>query len=167
LIDNAAGRRLGGADRSLRSKHSQMRISYFSLLIVALTACSPHEPVHDDAWFNTPEGTWTPDRGVVSEMKAALDVALGTALDERPDMRPVRRYWFQYYGWGSGTDKSVAIVGRPFPVPEWAGTAFHGAVIPEDCHIFANYQPREGKFSQFSLGGFACPPRLTLRQRKP
>ncbi len=145
-----------------------MRISYFCTLIVALAACSPHEPAHDDAWFNTPDGTWTPDSGVVSEMKSALDVALGTAWDERPNtgMPPVR-YWFQYFGFGSGTDKLIAIVGRPFPVPEWAAAAFHGAVIPEDCHIFATYQPGQRKFSQFSVGGFRCPPRLTLRHREP
>jgi hypothetical protein len=146
----------------------KLRSRYFCTLIVALAACSPPKPAHDDAWFNTPDGTWTADSRVVSEMKSAVDVALGTAWDERPNtgMRPAR-YWFQYFGYGSETDKSIAIVGRPFPVPEWAGASFHGAVIPEDCHIFANYRPRERKFSQFAVGGFNCPPRLTLRQQKP
>src|SRR5580692_3944560 len=114
------GHGLRGTD-TLPAEHvKSMRIRYFCTFIVALAACSPpQKSAHDDAWFNTPDGTWTPDSGVVSEMKSVLDVALGTALDERPNstVKPAR-YWFQYFGYGSGTDKSIAIAGGPFPVPK-------------------------------------------------
>jgi hypothetical protein len=94
-------------------------------------------------------------------MKVALDDELRPRLEKHPDSdMPPARYWFQYIGSGSGIDKTIGIVGRPFPVPSGAGAVFLGAVIPEQCHVFANYLPKERKFKDVAVGGFHCPPRI-------
>jgi hypothetical protein len=102
-----------------------------------------------------------PDAAMVSHMKTALDEAIRPVLNKNADTgMPPTQYWFQYIGSGDGTDKRIAIVGRPFPVSSGAGAGFLGATIPENCHVFASYLPIERKFEHFSLGGFHCPPRI-------
>ena len=102
-----------------------------------------------------------PDLGVVSQMKVALNDELRPILENRADSgMPSKRYWFQYIGNGSGVDRTIGIVGRPFPVPSGADTVFLGAVIPEQCHVFASYQPNERRFKEVAVGGFHCPPRI-------
>jgi hypothetical protein len=115
----------------------------------------------DDLWLDPPGGTWVPDAVIVGRMKVALDDELRPILRKRADssIQP-RRYWFQYIGGGAGVDKTIGIVGRPFPVPSGAGANFLGAVIPEQCHVFATYLPSERRFKDFALGGFYCPPRI-------
>jgi hypothetical protein len=102
-----------------------------------------------------------PDAGVVAHMKVDLDDELRPILEKPADSgMPPARYWFQYVGSGSGVDKRIGIVGRPFPVPSGADAVFLGAVIPEQCHVFASYLPNERRFKDFSVGGFYCPPRI-------
>ena len=102
-----------------------------------------------------------PDAAMVSHMKTALDEALRPVLEKNVDTgMPPTQYWFQYIGSGDGTDKRIAIVGRPFPVSPRADAGFLGATIPENCHVFASYLPIERKIEHFSLGGFHCPPRI-------
>jgi hypothetical protein len=129
--------------------------------MLAAPAYTPHAPANDDPWFNPPGGTWVPDAQVVSEMKAAVDERLAPVLAGKGDssLAPVK-YWFQYIGNGSGVDKTIAIVGRPFPVSRGADAVYLGAVIPESCHVFGNYVPKERKLEAFSVGGFHCPPRI-------
>jgi hypothetical protein len=102
-----------------------------------------------------------PDAGVVARMKVDLDDELRPILEKRADSGiPPRRYWFQYIGVGSGVDKTIGIVGRPFPVPSGADVSFLGPVIPEQCHVFATYLPKGRRFKDFAVGGFYCPPRI-------
>ena len=100
-----------------------------------------------------------PDAGVVARMKVDLDDKLRPFLRADSGISP-KRYWFQYIGGGSGVDKTIGIVGRPFPVPSGADAGFLGAVIPEQCHVFATYLPNERRFKDFAVGGFYCPPRI-------
>jgi hypothetical protein len=138
-----------------------MRTPYFCALIFALIACSQHTSAYDDPWFNPPGGTWVPDAGVVSDMKAALDDSLRPVLANRDDATmPPMRYWFQYLGNGSGVDKTIGIIGYPFPVPPGADASYLGAIIPEQCHVFGIYLPKERRFKELSVGGFHCPPRI-------
>src|SRR5229473_5495262 len=119
-----------------------MRITYLCALILALVGCSPPTSAYDDPWFSPPGGTWVPDAVVVARMKIALDDELRPILEKHADsVMPPARYWFQYIGSGSGVDKTIGIVGRPFPVPSGADAGFLGAVIPEQCHVFASYLP--------------------------
>jgi hypothetical protein len=102
-----------------------------------------------------------PDAGVVARMKVALDDELRPILEKSADSgRTPMRYWFQFIGSGSGADKTIGIVGYPFPVPLGADASFHGAVTPEQCHVFANYLPDKRRFKDFAVGGFHCPPRI-------
>jgi hypothetical protein len=102
-----------------------------------------------------------PDAVVATRMKVALDEGLRPILDRRADSAlPPTRYWFQYIGSGSGEDKTIGIVGRPFPVPSGADARFLSAVFPEQCHVSAIYIPNERKFKYIALGGFRCPPRI-------
>lgn len=129
--------------------------------MVVLVACSPQASANDDAWFNPPGGTWVPNAGEVVLMKNTLDAALRPALETKADSSmPSARYWFQYVGLGAGVDKKIAIVGRPFPAPPGANAAYHGATIPEACHVFATYLPIERRIEHFAVGGFHCPPRI-------
>ena len=138
-----------------------MQLSYRCVLTVVLVACFKHASANDDAWFNPPGGAWVPDAGMVSLMKNTLDESLRPALEAKADSRmPSARYWFQYVGLGSGVDKVIAIVGRPFPVPPGANAVYMGATIPEACHVFATYLPNEQKIAHFAVGGFHCPPRI-------
>jgi hypothetical protein len=138
-----------------------MRTAYLCPLILALAGCGARVSAHDDSWFNVPGGTWVPEAREVAHMQVALDDKLSPILDKRADSTiPPRRYWFQYFGSGSGVEKTIEIVGYPFPVPSDAPRSFHGAVIPEQCHVFASYVPKEHRFTQLSVGGFYCPPRI-------
>jgi len=125
---------------------------------VSGTSVTPSAP--DEPWFNPPGGTWIPDPAVVSDMKAALDGGLRPILTERGDQtRPPVRYWFQYVGQGSGANKTIGVLGRPFPVSPRATTTFLGAFIPEDCHVQARYIPLERRMDDLVVGGFGCPRR--------
>jgi hypothetical protein len=93
-------------------------------------------------------------------MKVALDEDFRSVFEARAKsgMSP-QRYWFQYVGINSDTDKAIEIIGRPFPVPPSADVVSF-AMIPEACHIIATYLPNERKFKQSALAGFNCPPRI-------
>ena len=94
-------------------------------------------------------------------MKAVLDGALRPILERNVDRtRPRTHYWFQFRAYGSGRDRAIAIVGRPFPVPSHADVTFFGAFIPESCHVVARYVPDERRVEDLSVGGFDCPPRI-------
>jgi hypothetical protein len=94
-------------------------------------------------------------------MKVALDDELRPILESRAASgMPAARYWFQYIGSGSGADNVIGIVGYPFPLRSGASDAFLGAVIPEQCHVFATYLPKERRFRELGVGGFYCPPRI-------
>ena len=153
--------RLMPAHPRVAQPHHLMRTPYIFAFAVALLACTPPTSQYDDPWFNPPGGTWVPDRGVVSQMKVALNDELRPILEKRADSgMPSKRYWFQYIGNGSGVDRTIGIVGRPFPVPSGAEAVFLGAVVPEQCHVFASYQPNERRFKEVAVGGFHCPPRI-------
>jgi hypothetical protein len=123
------------------------------------TSVSPSTP--DEPWFNPPGGTWMPDPAVVSDMKVALDVALRPILAEKgePTQPPVR-YWFQYVGQGSGDNRTIGLLGHPFPVRQGAATTFYGAFIPEACHVQARYMPSKQRIEGLVVGGFHCPRRM-------
>jgi hypothetical protein len=122
----------------------------------SVTRSSPDEP-----WFNPPGGTWIPDPAVVSDMKAAVDEALRPILAKRGDLtRPPVRYWFQYVGQGSGVNKTIGVIGRPFPVLQRAAIEFLGAFFPEDCHVLARYVPSKMRIEDLAVGGFGCPRRI-------
>jgi hypothetical protein len=98
---------------------------------------------------------------MVSHMKTALDDALRPVLPKDADTgMPATQYWFQYIGSSSGADKVIAIVGYPFPVSSGADASFHGAIIPESCHVSASYLPVKRRFKDFAVGGFHCSPRI-------
>jgi hypothetical protein len=95
-----------------------------------------------------------PDAGVVARMKLSLDSELRPILEKRADSSmPPARYWIQYIGSGSGIDKAIGIVGRPFPVPSGVDAVFLGAIIPEQCHVFASYLPNERRVKDVAVGG--------------
>jgi hypothetical protein len=102
-----------------------------------------------------------PDPAVVSDMKVALDVALRPILAEKgePTQPPVR-YWFQYVGQGSGDNRTIGLLGHPFPVRQGAATTFYGAFIPEACHVQARYMPSKRRIEGLVVGGFHCPRRM-------
>jgi hypothetical protein len=115
----------------------------------------------DDPWFNPPGRTWIPDPVVVSDMKVALDEALRPILTKRGDLtRPPVRYWFQYVGQGSGVNKTIGVIGRPFPVLPRAAIEFLGAFIPEDCTVLARYVPSKRRIEDLAVGAFGCPRRI-------
>jgi hypothetical protein len=138
-----------------------MRIPYSCALILALVGCSPPTSAYDDPWFNPPGGTWVPDARVVARMKVALDDDLRPAFEGSVNSGvPPARYWFQYVGTGSGADQAIGIVGYPFPVPLAAKDTFLGAIVPEACHVFATYLPKQRRIKDSGVGGFYCPPRI-------
>ena len=94
-------------------------------------------------------------------MKAVLDVALRPVMEQRVDQtRPRVHYWIQYRAYGTGRDRAIAIMGRPFPVAAHADVTFFGAFIPESCHVVARYVPNEQRIEDLAVGGFNCPPRI-------
>ena len=114
----------------------------------------------DEPWFNPSGGTWTPDAVVISQMKVALDPAIRQVFSERGIATSPVRYWFQFLGHGSGSDRTIDIRGRPFPVLPEAGTkAFFGPRIPEDCSVQARYVPSQRRIENLVVGGF-CPARI-------
>ena len=125
---------------------------------VSRTSVSTLTP--DEPWFSPSGGTWTPDAVIISEMKVALDGALRQVFAERGVATSPVRYWFQFLGHGSGSDRTIDIRGRPFPVLPQAGTkAFFGPWIPEDCIVQARYVPSQRRIENLVVGGF-CPARI-------
>ena len=114
----------------------------------------------DEPWFNPSGGTWTPDAVIISQMKVALDSALRQVFSERGIATSPARYWFQFLGHGFGSDRTIDIRGRPFPVlPQAETKEFFGPQIPEDCIVQARYVPSQRRIENLVVGGF-CPARL-------
>jgi len=94
-------------------------------------------------------------------MKGDLNTAVAPMLTRKttPSAQPVH-YWFQYQGKGSGSDRTILLIGHPFPVSAGAEHTLYDVFIPESCVIFAIYVPLERRFKQLEVGGLSCPPRI-------
>jgi hypothetical protein len=128
---------------------------------LALQGGATAHAASEEPWFNPPGGTWIPNSAVVSAMKADFDAAIPPKLAAKvPATAPPTQYWFQYQGAGSGSSRTILLIGRPFPVPSRARQDLLSVFIPESCVIFAIYIPSERTYSRLEVGGLSCPPRI-------
>ena len=129
-------------------------------LLMLLEAGAICAAVQGEPWFSPPGGTWAPDASVVSVMKSDLGEAIAPLLAKQapPSALPTR-YWFQYRGQGTSSNRIIVVLGYPFPVPRGAEKDFFSVHIPEACAVFALYLPSERKFDWLEVGP-NCPPRI-------
>jgi len=138
-----------------------MRTQFSATTLALLLAARMSVAGTDDLWFNPPGGTWVPSAVVVSDMKAALDRVLPASLSAQLDIAQTpARYWFQFRGRGSGTEKEIEIIGHPFPVSERAARAYLDVSTPESCTVAARYSPTVKEIRGLQVSGLSCPPRI-------
>lgn len=129
--------------------------------IALLLASKVFAATLEEPWFDPPGGTWAPDATTISEMRRAIDSVLPSALARKGVAgQPPTRYWFQFQGRGASADKSIVIIGHPFPVSQGAEKAFVDVSIPENCVVYAEYFPRAKQIRGLNVGGLSCPPRI-------
>jgi hypothetical protein len=128
--------------------------------IVLLLASRVFGAALDEPWFDPPGGTWVPDAATIFDMRRAFNSAVAPALAARSVAgQPPARYWFQYQGRGAGADKTIVIIGHPFPVSQGAEKRFFDVSIPENCVVYAEYAPKPKQVRALSVSGLSCPPR--------